>query len=351
MKIKKKIVVGLSGGVDSAIALVLLKQKGYDPIGLSLKLPVWQKGKCRENSCCTKDSLLIAKKICNSLNVPHYVFDVSMDFEKEVVSYFVSEMKNNRTPNPCVICNKHHKLKQLLFWANKNNIDLVATGHYAKSKFNNVSKKYELLIPKDKEKDQTYGLCLLSEKELSKIVFPLENLTKDQVYEIAQRCDFDFFTKQKQSQDFCYVSRKDLYSFLLEKIGKKKGHILDIDNKILGTHDGSWLYTIGQRKGLGLNEKYYVVSKEKNNIYVTNKKDQVLIKEINLENIHLISGKLPTKKIKVKIRYSSDFLSARLVKNKNEIKVILDKPVEFITPGQFCVFYSGKVCLGGAIIK
>lgn len=348
---KKKVVVGLSGGVDSTIALVLLKEKGYDPIGVSLKLPIWSKSSCKENTCCTDKSIAVARQICKSLNIPFYVVDGCGDFEEKVVSYFLSEIKNNKTPNPCVVCNKAHKFKALLEWAKKNKVPFVATGHYAKTRLNKETNKYELLIPKDKTKDQTYGLCLLSQKELSKILFPLENLTKDQVYKKAQETNFDFFTKQKQSQDFCYVSRKDLYSFLLEKIGKKKGQILDVDNKILGTHDGSWFYTIGQRKGLGLNEKYYVFSKAKNNVYVTNKKDHMKIKEINLEKVNLISGKLPNKKIKVKIRYSSDFLSARLVKNKNEIKVILDKPVEFITPGQFCVFYSGKVCLGGAIIK
>lgn len=348
---KKKVVVGLSGGVDSTIALVLLKEKGFDPIGVSLKLPVWSKGTCKQNSCCTNKSINIAKQICKSLNVPHYVVDVCDDFEKEVVSYFVSEIKNNRTPNPCVICNKDHKFKSLFDWAKKNKIPFVATGHYAKTRLNKETNKYELLIPKDTQKDQTYGLCLLSEKELSKIIFPLANLTKDQVYKKAQETDFDFFTKQKQSQDFCYVSGKDLSYFLKEKIGEKKGEIKDLNSKTLGFHNGSWLFTIGQRKGLGLNKKYYVVSKNNNTVFVSDKKEAIKTKEINLEKVNLISGKLPTKKIKVKIRYTSDFYPAKLVKEKSKYKVILDKPLEFITPGQFCVFYSGKVCLGGGIIK
>lgn len=345
----KRVVVGVSGGVDSSMALVVLKQKGYSPIGVSLKLPVWSGATCKDNSCCTPQALKIAKDVCKKLNVPHYIVDERKNFEKEVVNYFKKELKNNRTPNPCVVCNRYSKIKALLNFADKKKIPFVATGHYAKIKNN------QLLKPKDKGKDQTYGLCLLPKSWLKRIIFPLQDMTKDQVYSLAQKQDFDFFSKTKQSQDFCFVSGKDISRYLEKELGKNPGDIIDIKGKILGKHKGLWFYTIGQRRGLNIKskEKYFVsgYDPKKNQLIVTNLPKSSARQEIVVTNVNLLS-KIPKTEIDVKIRYTTKSLKARLVKiSKDEIKVIFKKPQEFVTPGQFCVFYKKDVCLGGGIIK
>ena len=172
----KKIVVGMSGGVDSSMALILLKKQGWEPVGLSLKYGIWQdkRNLIRENVCCSRESFEIARSICKKLGVSHYIFDVSKEFKKEVIDYFVLELKNNCTPNPCVVCNPKLKFKKIFQWARKNGIKYVATGHYAVTKKNSKTGEFELLKSKDKEKDQTYSLSFLPQKWLKYTIFPLD---------------------------------------------------------------------------------------------------------------------------------------------------------------------------------
>ena len=185
----KRIVVGVSGGVDSSMTLAILKDNGWDPIGVSLKLPYW-KHDCnpyRENICCSEESLELAKKICEKLGVEHHIYDVQKDFETEVIAYFISDLKANKTPNPCIICNRHLKFIKLFKWAEKHGIEHVATGHYAKIQYNFGRKKFELLKAKDWSKDQTYGLCLFNQDMLRKLVLPLGEYTKEEVYKLAKK--------------------------------------------------------------------------------------------------------------------------------------------------------------------
>lgn len=353
----KKIVVGMSGGVDSSVALILLKKKGWEPVGVSLKLAYW-KDECNvlgENACCTQESLKIAKDICKKLGIKHYTYDVSKDFQKKVICYFNSELSLARTPNPCVICNRHLKFNKLIEWADRHKIKYVASGHYAKTKYLHKIKKYQLLKPKDLSKDQTYGLSFLTQNQLARIIFPLGDFSKKEVYKIAKKEGFDFFMKKKQSQDLCFVSRK-AYKYYLEKvIGLKKGKIVDENGNFLGMHKGLHFYTIGQKKGLYLPGAFFVkkLDFKKNQVVVTKNRQSISTKEIFLKPYNFISGELPKKKAKVaaKIRYSQELSNALLIPQGEKIRIIFKIPQEYATPGQFCVFYKGNACLGGGVIN
>jgi len=356
---QKRIVVGMSGGVDSSMALVLLKKQGWQPVGVSLKYAVWRdkKNLLRENICCSAESFKIAKSICQKLNVPHHIFDVSKEFKKEVIDYFISELKHNRTPNPCVICNRYLKFKKLFEWAKKHNIKYIATGHYACIK-KNKKNKYELLKAKDSSKDQTYSLSFLPQKWLKNIIFPLGNYTKDEIFKMAGSEGFDFYLKRKQSQDFCFVAGKCLNCFLEKEIGKKEGLIKNPQGKILGKHQGLHFYTIGQRKGINLSAgPYFVVGKIfKNNTLTVSRNEQTLMaKETILSPFNFMSSEKIKKRVRIqaKIRSRHNPAKATLIPvNSKQIRIIFDKPQKSITPGQFTVFYQGNICLGGGrIIK
>jgi len=352
----KKIVVGMSGGVDSSITLFLLKQAGWDPIGVSLKLAHWKnKDNCLENACCTDESLLTAKEICKKLNVPYYTYNVKKEFQKEVIDYFIKELKNNRTPNPCTVCNRKLKFKKLFEWAKKHGIKYVATGHYADTKFNKKTNQYELIKAKDQTKDQTYGLAHLPQSYIKNIVLPLGKYTKKQVYKIAKKAGFDVYSKRKQSQDLCFVSSKALPLFLNAKIGKKPGNIVTDKGKIVGEHPGLHYYTIGQRKGLKLNTKHYVKEQrgKTNELIITDRKETIGGKKVILKPFHFISGKTPDKKLKIeaKVRYSQPLAKGVLEVKGKTLEINFKKNQDYIAPGQFCVFYQGKTCLGCGVIN
>jgi len=357
---QKRIVVGMSGGVDSSMALVLLKKQGWFPVGISLKYAVWQdkENLLRENVCCSAESFKIAKNICKKLSIEHHIFDVSKEFKKEVINYFISELKNNRTPNPCIICNRYLKFKKLFEWAKKHNIQYVATGHYARIRENKKTNKCELLKAKDGNKDQTYSLSFLPQKWLKNIVFPLADYTKEEIFKMAKNEGFDFYLKRKQSQDFCFVAGKCLNCFLAKEIGKKQGPIKDSQGNTLGDHQGLHFYTIGQRKGINLSAgPYFVIDKDiKNNILIVSKNQQDLYsKKAILSPYHFTSGTEPMRKIEVEVKIRSQQTPAKatlLFSKKSEIELVFNKPQKSITPGQFAVFYQKEVCLGGGkIIK
>jgi len=361
---QKQIVVGMSGGVDSSMALVLLKEQGWQPIGVSLKYAVWRDktNLLRENVCCSADSFKIAREICKKLAVPYHIFDVSKEFKKKVIGYFTNELKNNRTPNPCVICNRYLKFKKLFEFAKKNNIKYVATGHYARIKKNIKSEKYELLKAKDKKKDQTYSLCFLPQEWLKRIIFPLGEYTKTEVYKMAKEKGFKFFLKTKQSQNFCFVAGKSLNSFLKKELGKKVGDIKNFKGNVLGKHQGLHFFTIGQRKGINLaGGPYFVAGMDKKNnvLLITKDKNKLLQKQTLLSPCHFFAVTTLKNKISVQVKIRSHQnltkailapLSLTSLNSKNKIKLIFDRPQTAITPGQFAVFYKGNVCLGGGKI-
>lgn len=348
----------MSGGVDSSVALILLKKSGWQPIGVSLKLPVWHNTKnyLRENACCAKKSFDIAKNVCKKFKVPHYIIDARADFTQTVIKYFTHELKNGRTPNPCVICNQKLKFKKLFEAAREFGANYVATGHYARMD------KNQLLRAKDQEKDQSYNLSFLPLKWLKSLVFPLGNYTKNEVYKIAGKNSLKFFEKIKQSQDFCFIANKSLPEFYEKEIAKKSGLIKNENGKVLGKHNGLAQYTIGQRKGLGLangpacaGRPYFVkqINKKKNEIIATKNERDLFQKEVFLKPYNFL---VPTPKSKIsvaaKVRYRQPLGSTILFPPKNHtLKIIFKTPQRAVTPGQFCVFYKNEVCFGGGVIR
>ena len=356
-KKRKPIVVGMSGGVDSSMALILLKKQGWDPVGVSLKYPVWKDAaNClRENVCCSAESFRIAGDVCKKLGVPYHIYDVSKDFQAEVIDYFLESLRGYRTPNPCVICNRHLKFKKLLDWAQRHGVEHVATGHYARIRHNPKTKKTQLLQSKDAEKDQTYSLSFLSQAQLRRIVLPLGEYTKQEIYAMAEREGFEIFLKRKQSQDFCFVAGNSMDSFLAKEVGVKEGPLCDETGRVLGKHRGIHFYTIGQRKGLGLSGGPYFVTgfdAEANSLTVSRDEKKLLRKEITLRPCNFFSG-MPKRPVRVrtKIRYRQEAASGTLYPlSKSKTKIVFDKPQRAVTPGQFAVFYQRQVCLGGGEI-
>jgi len=358
----RKIVLGMSGGVDSSMSLLLLRKQGWEPVGVSLKLPAWEKAcalenECgRENACCTTDSLRIAASVCKKLGVEHHIYDVQDDFRHKVMDYLVSELRQGRTPNPCAECNRVLKFPKLFEWAHEHGIEYVATGHYARSRLNPETGMGELLRPADISKDQTYGMCFLSGTQLRHIVFPLGDLLKTEVYEMAKKEGFELFLKKKQSQDLCFVSGDELPKFIAEKIGKKPGAIRDTSGKRLGEHKGLHFYTVGQRRGLGLaGGSFFVKSMDHatNTLIVTRDRREIMQSDAMLASVRFISGKSPSRRIPLlaQTRHRQAPVEASLhLQDGDKARVLFKEPIEAVTPGQVCALYSKDLCLGGGII-
>jgi len=280
------------------------------------------------------------------------------------MGYFVDELSRGRTPNPCLVCNRDLKVKMLFEWARKHGIKYVATGHYAdiekagrgmKGKGNAIAR---LCRAADMKKDQTYGLCLVPRAWLARLVLPLGKLCKQQVYDIAIREGLGFYAGVSQSQDLCFVSEHAMKPYLFEKLGKREGDIIDDDGKRVGTHYGLFLYTIGQRKGLGLPIAHFVkgFDVKKNALIVTHDRQRVLGKKFAVEKFNWLSGKAPARKFTamVQIRTHQPEVAAIITPRGNgsrTLEVECSVPIEGIAPGQICAIYLGKACLGGGPIK
>jgi len=329
----KKVVVAFSGGVDSSTSAFLLKKEGFEIVALFMKL---------FNSRDLEDK---ARKLAKSMDITFKIIDLRKEFKKVVIDYFIRSYKAGLTPNPCVVCNKEIKFGLFLKEADKLKTDYFATGHYAK-----VLKRkdgFHLLKADDLKKDQSYFLYRLSQKQLSKVVFPLSLHAKEEVKKIAKKnkiASFNF----SESQEVCFAP--DFAKFFKKQLGEKKGEIVDKEGKVLGCHNGLWFYTVGQRKGIGLSGgPYFVIKKDlKNNCLVVSKEEKDLLrKELKFEKVSWVlkEPKFPVK-IKAKIRYGHNPASGTLFKNK----FVFDKPQRAITPGQSVVFYKGKEVVGGGII-
>ncbi|KKS15892.1 MAG: tRNA-specific 2-thiouridylase MnmA [Parcubacteria group bacterium GW2011_GWB1_41_6] len=365
-KVGKKVFVAMSGGVDSSVAALLLKQKGYDVVGVFIK------GWTPEGFVCPwREDKNDAVKVAAVLNIPFAVWDFSQEYKKQVADYMLAEYQAGRTPNPDVMCNKKIKFGIFLERALKEGADYIATGHYVKKKEVRPPRggcTSKLLVAKDKNKDQSYFLWTLTQEQLKYCLFPIGDYLKSEVRQIAKKAGLPTAEK-KESQGVCFVGKLDFADFLRKYIPKKEGVIKNIRGEVVGRHDGVHFYTIGQRRGLeigGLKKPLYVAQKDfKNNVLIAaHKNDPGLYKkEILAGNINWIpeggatsrGGRISLKsslKLKVRIRYRQLLQECRVyAKNKGEVKVIFQKPQWAVAQGQSVVFYKGKEMLGGGVIR
>jgi tRNA-specific 2-thiouridylase len=345
----KRVLVAMSGGVDSSVAAMLLKKEGYDVSGVTMCLGIAAEGD--DARCCGADAIDDAKRVCDRLKVPHYVFDYAAELEDKVIAKFISEYKNGRTPNPCVECNRYLKFGSLLDKALAMGFDFLATGHYASIEINEDG--YFLARSKDKKKDQTYFLYAVPYEKLGKILFPLSSLTKDEVRDMAKKASLPVAEKQ-ESQDICFITQKNYQQFLIERGQElKPGPIVDKPGKIMGTHRGIIFYTIGQRGGLGISHPtpLYVVSidPDKNRIIVGEKKD-LMAKGLFAGDVNMLAPNWP-EQVYAKIRYRKKEALCQVTDENGRLKVTFAEEQEAITPGQSVVFYNHDRVLGGGIIE
>lgn len=361
---KKTVIVAMSGGVDSAAAAILLQKQNFNVQGVFMKLL---------HSSYFQESEINAKKIAKILKIPFFVIDLRKEFKKQVIDCFIKEQNLGITANPCVLCNKEIKFRILLEKLKDLNkkFDFIATGHYArvKQENNNFGKNrrkteenvYKLLSAKDENKDQTYFLWTLGQEQLKQVLFPVGDYTKKKVKDLVKK--FNIFNLVKsESKDICFIEN-NINDFFRKNIKFNAGKILDVNNKIIGEHQGLVFYTIGQRKTIKLSGgPYYVLNKDikKNILTVTRNEKDLYKKELTIKNVNWISGKEInfSMKIKVKIRYRQKAAEIKSVKKQDfsekgnkKYKLFFSEPQRAITQGQSVVFYSGKQVLGGGIIE
>lgn len=351
-----QVIIGMSGGVDSSVAALLLKEEGYNVIGIFMKN--WDESD-EFGYCTATEDYEDVRRVCDQIGIPYYTVNFEKEYWDKVFTYFLEEYKKGRTPNPDVMCNKEIKFKAFLQHALKLGADYLATGHYAQIDY--YEGEYRLLRGADSNKDQTYFLNALGQYQLSKAMFPIGHLTKSQVRQIAEENDLAT-AKKKDSTGICFIGERDFNEFLSRYLPAQPGEIRSLSGEIKGEHQGLMYYTLGQRKGLGIGgsgsgEPWFVVSKdlEKNILYVVQGEKHPALYSFGLlaTDLAWVSNKEPSSSFvcTAKFRYRQKDQQVRVtVNNKDECKVIFDIPQKAVTPGQAVVFYDGEVCLGGATI-
>lgn len=351
-----KALIAMSGGVDSSVAALMMKEKGYECIGCTMKLYANEDiGVCDSHTCCSLDDVEDAKSVARRLGMPHHTFNFQDKFRETVIDDFIYCYENGMTPNPCIECNKNMKFNELYRRAEILGCEKIVTGHYARIR--KTDNGYQLLKGLDSNKDQSYVLYAMTQNELAHTEFPLGEISKDEVRKIAESHDF-INANKPDSQDICFVPDGDYVSALKRFTGKEyaPGDFVDQDGNVMGTHKGIVGYTIGQRKGLGISAEHplYVTALDvKNNRVILGKNEDLFTTTTIVKNINWIdpTDDRPTFKCKAKVRYRMTEQPCTVERiDATSAKVVFDEPQRAITPGQAAVFYDGDVVLGGGTI-
>jgi tRNA-specific 2-thiouridylase len=368
----KKVVVAMSGGVDSSVAAALLKEQGYDVYGITMKLANWESREGRSfGGCCGSKDFYDARSVAQTLGIPHYMYDYVETFKISVIDYFKDSYMKGETPNPCIACNQHVKFDALLKHAVALGADYLATGHYARIESaqsavrstqpaNGALRTANFLLKKaaDPAKDQSYVLYGLGQAELSKVLFPLGGYSKPQIRELARKYGLKTADKP-DSYEICFVPNEDYKQFIDEEVpaaSRPAGPIRHTNGQVLGQHRGLPYYTIGQREGLGISvgRPLYVTGIEKDsNTLVVGEKTEVYSKQATVRDLSWVSGIPPTypQAVTVKIRSKHNEAAATLDSTRaNSIQVVFEELQSAVTPGQAAVFYQGEIVLGGGVI-
>ncbi len=350
-----RVVVGMSGGVDSSVAALLLKQKGYDVIGVFMKN--WDETD-EDDVCTAEEDYQDVRRVCDQIGIPYYTVNFEQEYWERVFTYFLEEYKAGRTPNPDVVCNKEIKFKAFLEKALDLEADYLATGHYAR--IEREHGQCRLLRGVDNNKDQSYFLCMLDQKQLQRALFPVGDMTKEEVRASAAR-EALLTAEKKDSTGICFIGERKFKEFLQRFLPAQPGPIRRVDGRTVGRHDGLMYYTLGQRKGLGIGgpgEPWFVVDKDldSNVLYVDQGQDSDALYSHGLmaSQASWIAGQPPaedTFRATAKFRYRQPDQGVDVyVRSGGKLFVVFDEPQRAITPGQAAVFYEGQYCLGGAII-
>ncbi len=347
----KRVILGVSGGVDSSVAALLLKEQGYEVIGVTMKL--WRDDDFSTDNIA--DNVEDARLICNKLGIQHHVVDLSDDFRKHVVRYFTDTYADCKTPNPCVECNRFLKFGKMFELADELGAEYVSTGHYARVCYDKKYSGYVIKKSAAGKKDQTYVLYVIDQNKLSRVLFPLGDFEdKESIRRIALENGL-LTAKKRDSQEICFIPNNDTHGFIDKYVPPKAGNIITKDGKVLGRHNGIAHYTLGQRKGIGISSPAPIfVTKldKKTNSVIVGSNDDLFSTELYAEKVnwHIMDTLTEPLQVNAKVRYSATESPAMVYPVKDGVKVIFEVPQRAVTPGQSVVFYIDDVLAGGGII-